>query len=202
MRWMLVGLPWLALGCWGQTEEPPGEAVGTFNAVGFMVEQSCGEAVPAPDPLDLDFELRSESNGRAYWRRPGGSMFAGVEKDGEFTFQVSESWMVIQPDRFRSYVGCSVTQRDVFTFKVETVEVGADAGVEDGGTDDAGSDVDSTTEPNLLTLSGSQTTEIVPIAGSDCTPAVAAMDGPFLSLPCRVEYVLSGTGVAIEQLEP
>jgi len=28
------------------------------------------------------------------------------------------------------------------------------------------------------------------------------MDGPFLSLPCRVEYVLSGTGVAIEQLEP
>ena len=198
MRWMLFGLPWLVLGCWGQTEEPPGEAVGTFNAVGFMVEQSCGEAIPAPDPLDLDFELRSESNGRAYWRRLGGSMFAGVEKDGEFTFQVSQSWMVIQPDRFRGYVGCSVTQRDVFTFDVEPVEVGADAGVEDGGANDAGSDLDAGTEPNLLTLSGSQTTEIVPIAGSDCTPAVAALGGPFLSLPCRVEYVLTGTGVAIE----
>lgn len=210
MRWMLMGLPMLLLGCWGQTEEPPGEAVGSFNAVGFMVEQSCGTAIPAPDPLDLIFELRSESNGRAYWRRQGGSLFAGVEKDGEFTFQVSQSWMVIQPDRFRGYVGCSVTQRDVFTFEVETLEpeVDADAGVEDGGVADAGaadagvddeSASDAGVEPTLLTLRGSQTTEIVPLTGSDCTPAVAALGGPFLSLPCRVEYVLSGTGVAIDE---
>ncbi|MBW2586043.1 MAG: hypothetical protein JRD92_03755 [Deltaproteobacteria bacterium] len=213
MRWTLFALPWLVLGCWGQTEEPPGEPVGTFKAVGFMVEQSCGAAVPAPDPLDLDFELRSESNGRAYWRKLGGAMFAGLEKDGEFTFQVSQSWMVLQPDRFRGYVGCSVTQRDVFTFVVETVEPSteadggvADGGVEDGGVADGGvadggvdeeSGADAGIEPTLLTLSGSQTTEIVPLTGSDCTPAVAALGGPFLSLPCRVEYVLSGEGVAI-----
>ena len=213
MRWTLFALPWLVLGCWGQTEEPPGEPVGTFNAVGFMVEQSCGAAVPAPDPLDLDFELRSESNGRAYWRKLGGAMFAGVEKDGEFTFQVSQSWMVLQPDRFRGFVGCSVTQRDVFTFVVETVEPGteadggvADGGVQDGGVQDGGvadggvdeeSGADAGVEPTFLTLSGSQTTEIVPLTGSDCTPAVAALGGPFLSLPCRVEYVLSGEGVAI-----
>jgi hypothetical protein len=173
-----------------------------------MVEQSCGAAVPAPDPLDLDFELRSESNGRAYWRKLGGAMFAGLEKDGEFTFQVSQSWMVLQPDRFRGYVGCSVTQRDVFTFVVETVEPSteadggvADGGVEDGGVADGGVDeesgADAGIEPTALTLSGSQTTEIVPLTGSDCTPAVAALGGPFLSLPCRVEYVLSGEGVAI-----
>jgi hypothetical protein len=186
------------LGCWGQGDEPPGEPVGTFNAVGFMVEQSCGAAIPAPDPLALDFDLRSEFNGRAYWRRHGGAMFAGIEKDGEFSFQVSQSWMVIQPDRFQNYVGCSVTQRDVFTFVVEPVEVGfeADAGVEDGGVD-GDSGADAGIEPTLLTLTGSQITEIVPLTGSDCLPAVAANNGPFLSLPCRVEYVLSGTGVAI-----
>lgn len=208
MRWTLLAVPWLLLGCWGQSEEPPGEPVGTFNAVGFMVEQSCGAAIPAPDPLDLDFDLRSEFNGRAYWRRHGGAMFAGVEKDGEFTFQVSQSWMVVQPDRFRGYVGCSVTQRDVFTFVVEPVEsvFEADAGVDDGGVADGGVDdadpdeepeADAGVEPTLLTLTGSQTTEIMPLTGSDCTPAVAALGGPFLSLPCRVEYVLSGTGVAI-----
>jgi hypothetical protein len=203
MRWTLFALPWLVLGCWGQGEEPPGEPIGTFNAVGFMVEQSCGSAIPAPDPLDLDFDLRSEFNGRAYWRRHGGAMFAGVEKDGKFTFQVSQSWMVVQPDRFRGYVGCSVTQRDVFTFAVEPVEVGldADGGVQDGGVEDAGVDeesgADAGVDPTLLTLTGSQTTEIVPLTGSDCTPAVAALGGPFLSLPCRVEYVLSGEGVAI-----
>jgi len=164
-----------------------------------MVEQSCGAAIPAPDPLDLDFELRSEFNGRAYWRRQGGAMFAGVEKDGEYTFQVSQSWMVVQPDRFRGYVGCSVTQRDVFTFVVEPLELGteADAGVADDGGVDEESRPDAGVEPTLLTLTGSQTTEIVPLTGSDCTPAVAALGGPFLSLPCRVEYVLSGEGIAI-----
>jgi hypothetical protein len=117
--------------------------------------------------------------------------------------------MVVEPDRFRGYVGCSVTQRDIFTFVVETVDLGtgADAGVEDGDGEDAGvadastdeeSEADAGPEPTLLTLTGSQTTEIVPLAGSDCTPAVAALGGPFLSLPCRVEYVLSGEGVAID----
>ena len=209
MRWTLFSLPLLVLGCWGQGEEPPGQAIGTFNAVGFMVEQSCGAAIPAPDPLDLDFELRSEFNGRAYWRLLGGAMFAGVEKDGEYRFQVSQSFMVVEPDRFRGFVGCSVTQRDVFTFVVETVELGTetdggvdDGGVEDGGLEDAGanqeSEADAGPEPILLTLTGSQTTDITPLAGSDCTPAVAALGGPFLSLPCRVEYVLSGEGVGVE----
>lgn len=209
MRWTLFSLPLLVLGCWGQTDEAPGEPVGTFNAVGFMVEQSCGGAIPAPDPLDLNFELRSESNGRAYWQQLGGAAFAGVEKDGQYTFQVSRSWMVVEPDRFRSYVGCSVTQRDVFTFLVEVVEVDlegdagvGDAGVDDAGIGDAGVDQDGGTDagvdPTLFTLSGSQTTEIVPLSGSDCTPAVAALGGPFLALPCRVEYVLSGTGTSIE----
>ena len=204
MRWTLIGLPLLVLGCWGQGEEPPGQPIGTFNAVGFMVEQSCGAAIPAPDPLDLEFELRSEFNGRAYWRRLGGSMFAGVEKDGEYRFQVSQSWMVIEPDRFRGFVGCSVTQRDIFTFLVETVEVDietdggvADGGVEDGGVADGGVE-DAGPAPILLTLTGSQTTEITPLTGSDCTPAVAALGGPFLSLPCRVEYVLSGEGIGVE----
>jgi hypothetical protein len=204
MRWTLIGLPLLVLGCWGQGEEPPGQPIGTFNAVGFMVEQSCGAAIPAPDPLDLDFELRSEFNGRAYWRRLGGSMFAGVERDGEYTFQVSQSWMVIEPDRFRGFVGCSVTQRDIFTFLVETVEVDieTDGGVADGGAEDAGTDEasepDAGPAPILLTLTGSQTTEITPLIGSDCTPAVAALGGPFLSLPCRVEYVLTGEGIGVE----
>ena len=198
MRWTLLALLVLGFGCWGQEEDPPGEPVGTFEAVGLMVEQSCGAAIPAPDPLELMFDLRSESNGRAYWRQWGGSLFAGVEKDGEYTFQVSQSWMVVEPDRFRGYVGCSVTQRDVFTFLVDVPEI--DPEDEMGGQDELDMDagVDEGVDPVLITLTGSQTTEIEPLTGSDCTPAVAALGGPFLALPCRVEYVLTGTGVAIE----
>lgn len=188
MRWLLLGALIVTSACWDQGEEPPGEPVGQFEASGLMVEQSCGAAIPAPDPLDLRFDLRSESGGRAYWRQSGGALYAGVHKDGEYTFTVSQSWMVVEPDRFRGYVGCSVTQRDVFTFNVEEVETkdeetfGPDAGV----------------EPALLTLTGSQFTEIEPLSGADCTPAVAALGGPFLTLPCRVEYVLTGSGIAYE----
>ena len=124
MRWILLSLMALSCACWGEDEEPPGELIGSFQALGLMVEQSCGSAVPAPDPLDLKFDLRSESNGRAYWRLWGGALFAGIENDGTYTFQTSQSWMVVEPDRFRGYVGCSVTQRDVFTFEVSVSEIG------------------------------------------------------------------------------
>ena len=202
MRWILLSLMALAFGCWGEDEEPPGELVGSFQALGLMVEQSCGAAVPAPDPLDLKFDLRSESNGRAYWRLWGGAMFAGLEQNDTYTFQTSQSWMVVEPDRFRGYVGCSVTQRDVFTFEVSVPEAvpDLDAGVEDDAAaeDDAGAEDESWVDPTLVLITGSQTTEIVPLTGADCTPAVAALGGPFLSLPCRVEYVLSGNGIAPE----
>jgi hypothetical protein len=189
MRYLLLGGILLTAACWSQGEEPPGEPVGAFEATGLMVEQSCGAAIPAADPLDLSFDLRAEAGGRAYWRRPGGPMFAGVYKDSEYTFTVSQSWTVIEPDRFRGFVGCSVTQRDTFTFVVEEVDTTE-------GDDEVG--VDGGVEPALLGLSGSQTTEITPLSGADCTPAVAAAGGPFLSLPCRVEYVLTGSGIAVE----
>jgi hypothetical protein len=194
MRWGSFALLVLVVACWDQGEEPPGELVGTFNATGLMVEQSCGAAIPAPDPLDLDFELRREEGGRAYWRRLGGSMFAGIHQGNQYSFQVSQSWMVVEPDRFRGFLGCSVTQRDVFTFIVDSpfTETDGDGGVADEVGADGGVD------PSLVTMTGSQITEIVPLTGSDCRPAVAALGGPFLSLPCRVEYVLTGDGLAVE----
>jgi len=194
MRWTLLALVLLALGCWPQgDDELPGEVVGQFEAVGLMVEQSCGAAIPALDPLDLAFELRLEENGRAYYRLPTGATFAGTGSHGEYTFQVSQSWMAVEPDQFRGYVGCSVTQRDVFTFIIEEPEVdlASDAGVDAEEADGGAAAID----PTLVKLSGSQSTDITPLTGSDCGPAVAARGGPFLALPCRVEYVLTGNGI-------
>ena len=111
MRRTLLSMLVLAAACWDQGQEPPGDPVGSFEARGLMVEQSCGSAIPAPDPIELTFDLRAEAGGRAYWRRHGGEMFAGIHSGDQYTFQVGQSWMVIEPDRFRGYVGCSVTQR-------------------------------------------------------------------------------------------
>ena len=208
---MLLVLLLLSLGCWPQgDDELPGEVVGQFVAVGLMVEQSCGAAIPAPDPLDLSFELRLEENGRAFYRQPSGATFAGTGSDGVYTFQVSQSWMAVEPDQFRGYSGCTVTQRDIFTFVVEepeidaTTDAGDDMEATDGGVDTEATDGGVDTEeidggividPTLVKLTGSQTTDVTPLSGSDCRPAVAAFGGPFLALPCRVEYVLTGNGI-------
>ena len=46
MRWILLSFMALSCACWGEDEEPPGELIGSFQALGLMVEQSCGAAVP------------------------------------------------------------------------------------------------------------------------------------------------------------
>ena len=201
MRWMLLAPLLLLLGCFPPgNDELPGELIGQFEVVGLMVEQSCGAAIPAPDPLDLAFELRVEENGRAFYRQLNGATLAGTASNGEYTFNVSQSWMVVEPDEFRGFAGCSVTQRDIFTFTIEEPEVDpeTDAGV---GETDAGADEEevdggeTAVDPTLVKLTGSQSTDIIPLTGSDCRPAVAALGGPFLALPCRVEYVLTGNGI-------
>lgn len=188
MRWITSVAFSCVLGCLpGAGEEDlPGELVGEFEALGTMVEQSCGAAVPAPDPIDLAFEVRLEESGRAYYHLFGGATFAGTEIRGEYTFQASQSVVVLTPNQFQGFAGCSVTQRDIFTFTLEEPE--------DVATDEEDMAAEDPLEdPPLTTLFGAQVTEIEPVAGSDCRPAIAAFGGTFQSLPCRIEYVLNGS---------
>ena len=185
MRWTLAILLSWTLGCLpGAEDDLPGEVIGEFEVQGLMVVQSCGAAIPAEDPLDLEFELRLEDNTRAFYRLVGGNTFAGTVSDNEYMFQASQTWTVLQPDPRVGYAGCSVTQRDTFTFLLEETEADAT----DGEKQD-----DSELETRLMTLVGTQATEIEPLVGSDCRPAVAAFGGAFLALPCRIEYALNGT---------
>jgi hypothetical protein len=70
---------------------------------------------------------------------------------------------------------------------MEETDAGLDMEEVDGG--------ETVIDPTLVKLTGSQSTDITPLTGSDCRPAVAALGGPFLALPCRVEYVLTGNGI-------
>ena len=185
-------IPWLGLillaGCLATGDDDvPGEVIGEFAAQGLMVQQSCGAAVPAQDPIDLEFELRLEAESRAFYRLFGGNVFAGTVSGSEYTFEASQTWSVLEPDARQGFAGCSVTQRDIFTFVLEEPETGEQPG--DGASEDA----DEDDETSGMTLVGMQATEIEPLVGSDCRPAVAAFGGAFLALPCRIEYVLSGS---------
>ncbi len=167
-------------------EEAPGELVAYFDAAGTIIEQSCGAGVPAQDPLDLTFEVRLEESGRAYWIESSGASFTGTGSNDEYTFQVSQSFMLIPPDSFRGYAGCSVTQRDLMTLTIEERE------------DVSGAEGDDPADPEDFTrlrVTGSQVTEVMPLQGSDCRAATLAFGGNFLSMPCRIEYLITGQGI-------
>ena len=186
MRWIPCLSMVLAAGCLQTGDDDlPGEVIGEFEAQGLMVQQSCGGAVPAQDPIDLEFELRLENESRAFYRLVGGNVFAGTVSGSEYTCQASQTWTVLEPDARAGFAGCSVTQRDTFSFVLEEPEPTSES--------DAEKQSDGETEEPGMTLVGLQATDIEPLAGSDCRPAVASFGGPFLSLPCRIEYVLSGS---------
>ena len=166
MRHVLLVMALVCCGC--SAEELPGEVVGEFEAEGFLTEQSCGDAVGASDPIDLDFTLSvdEDQTGRAYIEVEGG-VFTGTVIDDEYVFRVTQTWTVIEPSSLET--GCYVTQEDVLSIVLDSGE--------DGG---------------LRTASGLQTSEYEPITGSDCVSALSASGGLFLTLPCRVEYVVTG----------
>lgn len=187
MRWLLGLVSLLGLGCLQPAgADLPGEIVGEFDVQGLMVIQSCGTAVDAPDPVDLEFELRLEENTRAFYRSTAGETFAGTVSNDEYAFEATQTWTAVEPDPRIGYAGCTVTQRDTFVFTLDEPD-DADADADTEKQDDAD------LEAQLMTLAGTQATDIEPLDGSDCRPAVAAFGGAFLALPCRVEYALSGT---------
>lgn len=163
----------VAGGCWLSGDDSvEGEWVGDFEAEGLLLEDSCGDAIDAPDPLEIEFTLSidDETEGRAYLDLSGAGDFTGIVDQEEYTFQITQSWTVFEPIPSVGYDGCYVTQRDVLTVLLDE-------------------------ETSAATLTGTQTTEIDPIEGSDCSPAIVAAGGTFLTLPCRVDYVLTGNAI-------
>ena len=153
-------------GSWDNGEPETRELVGEFEVGGVLVEQSCGDAMDASERIASDFALSVDvdATGRAYMDSSG-SVFVGTVDDDEYEFRVSQNWTVIQASTGNE--GCYVTQHDVLYVLIEAPDDGT-----------------------ALTVSGYQMTEFEPIAGSDCFPAVSG--GVFRTLPCRVEYVVSG----------
>lgn len=176
----LLGLP--LGGC--PPVDPTGEVVGTYEVTGSLVENSCGStAFNAVDPLSFVVELRSEDHGPAVWRRPSAAIVNGSHTGDDYRFRTEVQVQLYGPDEVNQTAGCVLAQ-------VETIRVTAKSSVSDGdlgtSTGDAGVAANSA-------FRGTSVIELSPTAGSNCLRAVAISGGPFLALPCRVEYDLSGT---------
>ena len=179
----MLGLP--LAGC---PVDPSGEAVGTYDVTGSLVENSCGStAFAAQDPVEFVVELRAEDHGPAYWRRPTAAIVNGSHTGDVYRFRTEVPVTLYGPDPTTGTAGCTLAQVETILVTAKTSEVG-DGGV--GTPNDQGSADAGAAESDLFR--GQSVIELVPTAGSNCLGAVAVAGGPFLALPCRVEYDLSG----------
>lgn len=168
VRVAVFGVALIAAGCWTDDDTLEGTLVGDFEAEGALIEQSCGGAVDSPDPLEVEFSMSVDDDvsGRAFIDIYG-RVFTGTVSGNQYSFETSESWTVTPPNPLTGSGGCVVNQRDFFSVTLD-------------GT----------------ALDGTQATDVEPVTGSDCTLAVDAAEGPFRTLPCRVEYILIGNEVS------
>jgi hypothetical protein len=159
---------------------PPGELVGHFRIAGTMGADSCGPGLGANHSITFEVEMRDDE-GTGYWlygdRKPSPGTLDG---EGNFVFQRRGGWTLIEPRPDLGYGGCRVAQLETIDGHVTRDASGADAGDSDA-------------------LTGSNTIDVVPVQGDDCSKALAAQGGPFLALPCRVQYALSGTRIDVEE---
>ena len=180
----LLGLP--LSGC--PPVDPSGEVVGTYDVNGSLVVNSCGStAFNAVDPLSFVVEVRSEDHGPAYWRRPNAAIVNGSHTGDDYRFRTEVPVQLYGPDIETQTPGCTLAQ-------IETIRVTAKSDSLDGGVpNDQGTSAGDAGVPASSAFRGTSVIELAPTAGSNCLRAVAISGGPFLTLPCRVEYDLSGS---------
>ncbi len=198
----LLGLlGFAALG--GCPANPDGEVVGTYNVSGSLLENSCGStAFAAVDPLSFVVELRADPTGPAFWRRPNAPIVNGSHTGDDYRFRTEVPVTLYGPDETTGAPGCVLAQ-------VETIEFNALATVADAGVGDAGLADAEITDAEIAdagtqgasdggvvspsdSFRGTSVIELTPVAGADCARAHSINGGPFLALPCRVRYDLSG----------
>lgn len=185
LLWLVVPL----LACLveeGDAPDPLGEPYGNYAIAGHLVDNECGEGVPALDPIAFDVELRHLGN-TAVWRRAGAPLVYGsVAPDGTWEVQESVVQDVYDADPVTGAAGCALTQTE--TIRLEGVPL--PLGVQDAGVGDAG-DAGAPAQGPPEEMSGDLEIRFVPTTGSDCAPTLAAFGGPFAALPCTVRYELT-----------
>jgi hypothetical protein len=178
-----------------------GTLVGDYVVRGVLVQNGCGaDALPTPSPLDYNLEIR-EDTGVGYWAPSKQTQITGsLNAQGQFSFSVSQStvlsqtqagqnlqpnnFMTQQPDFDLQTKTCAVTSVHTITGSLRRRNAADGGGVAQLGPADAGTEAD---------LTADDVVDVSPSAGSDCNSSLMALGGTYLSLPCTVHYVLTGT---------
>jgi len=188
-----------------QMPEPPGELVGAYAISASLTENTCGqEALPVASALSYRAQLRRDG-GTAYWLIGSPPANQGVINGrGEILFQREERFTVsdeaqpvdpvlaeMDPLALYGYDPFDPTaepQDDEATCTL-IVRESIDATVL------VDADIDS--EDAAGALQGTNSIEMTPARGSDCSRVLTSAGGPFEQMPCAATYDMSGQLVSV-----
>jgi hypothetical protein len=198
---MFGGLALLAaVGCQPPASNAVGEMVGIYAINGALIQNTCGMALPAVDPLKFEVEIR-QIDQVGYWQTEKKPQQAGaLEDDNSFRFSGESTSLVSSMRGARNDLepGDFINLTPDFDLKTTTCAMKVKETIEgtlarrfvslDGGEPQL--DDDGAKPKHDLT--GDNTIEVSATQESDCSASLAAYGGPFSNLPCVAHYKLSG----------
>lgn len=155
------------------TKDPtnPGTKIGTFHVTGTLTKDTCSGA---PSPWTFDVKLNHDGS-TLYWIT-GDYPIAG-DVDAKANASMTSSFTDEVRAATNTLAACDITRND--TLKVLLSDASAKAATDPG---------------TATTLFGTLTYGFVPTSDSSCADQLtSAGQGGYDSLPCEVDYAISGT---------
>lgn len=219
--WAVVALGVGLLSACMKHEEPPGDLVGAYHVEGALTENTCGtDALPATDSLKFDVEIRKDDQGRGLWVRDTPPPRTGaLHDDGSFDFALESAYDVpmttsmatdqmferdpdpekladpeaIDRAEMESAQACRLFIDESISgtmLRMSSADDGKSTSSKAKTDTAASSDDDGSSASDLV---GENEISVRIGAGSGCNRVLSAQGGPFLMLPCKAHYDLTGT---------
>jgi hypothetical protein len=190
MRWGIVSALVVLAGC---DLGNPGDLVGEMTVTASLRENNCGTAVgTVPTTADTHVKLY-ERAGVLTWMGSLGTFVAEIDEEGNFVFRSSGSQVLRaeQPDGYGGVLAaCTVNAAEEIRGKLVR-RVTTDADAADGTAEPA--DGGETEPAPPASVTATDTLQVAPTSGSNCSDFVGVSSGLFQALPCRVILDLSGS---------
>jgi len=190
MRWGIVVALVALSGC---DLGNPGDLVGEMNVTASLRENNCGTAVGTVPPTADTHVKFYERAGVLTWMGSLGTFQAEIDEEGNFVFHSTGS-QVLRAEEADGWGGvlaaCTVNAAEEIRGKLVR-RVTTDADAADGPAESAdGGDPEPATPASVT---ATDTLQVAPAAGADCSDFVGPGTGLFQALPCRVILDLSGS---------
>lgn len=157
--------------CFGTDKASPGAPVGTFHVKASLTTSTCGAP---PNPWEFDVRLNRDGS-TLYWIQGQLPVAGDVDRMARTKMDTTVTSELRKADPSKKLAACQVMRKDSLEVLLAT------------------EDLKPAVDPaDVHSFEGNLRYEFAPTDDSECTDQLAASGGDFDSLPCVVQYTVTG----------